>query len=227
MRKEGIRGIFPPEVRTAMRKHNFMRAVAATAVVWFAAAPAHALDWNTRRLVDEFTDAQSCRVEPGGEFSRSFVRGMTGAFRTLHFYAENRNGEVRAGFMSEPLIAIPGDVQIRVDSNPLTTITAADTPLDLAPSYTMPPTPGFTPEQQAQLEQTMRSSMAIASPYRVVTGERAVALLREIVGGRDVRWRVVSINAAASGTGTVRVRGLREALTECGIDLATPAAVAP
>lgn len=99
-----------------------MRALVVIALAWLVASPASALDWNTRRLVDEFTDAQSCRVEPGGEFSRSFVRGMTGAFRTLHFYAENRNGEIRAGFMSEPLIAIPGDVQIRVDSNPLTTI---------------------------------------------------------------------------------------------------------
>lgn len=69
--------------------------------------------------------------------------------------------------------------------------------------------------------------MAIASPYRVVTGERAVALLREIVGGSEVRWRVVSINAAASGTGTVRVRGLREALIECGISLDPPVTVTP
>jgi len=204
-----------------------MRALVVIALAWLVASPASALDWNTRRLVDEFTDAQSCRVEPGGEFSRSFVRGMTGAFRTLHFYAENRNGEIRAGFMSEPLIAIPGDVQIRVDSNPLTTITAADTPLDLAPTYTIPATPGLTAEQQAQLEQTLRASMAIASPYRVVTGERAVALLREIVGGSEVRWRVVSINAAASGTGTVRVRGLREALIECGISLDPPVTVTP
>ncbi len=136
---------------------NFMGTVAATALVWFTAAPAHALDWNTRRLVDEFTDAQSCRVELGGEFTRSFVRSMTGTFRTLHFYAENRNGEVRAGFMSEPLIPIPGDVQIRVDTNPLSTITAADTPVDTAPSFTMPETPGLTEEQRVQFEQSMRS----------------------------------------------------------------------
>lgn len=181
--------------------------------------PAQALNWRVVHLEDEFTDVRTCRVEPGGTFSRSFLRGAIGAFRTLHFFAENRDGEIRAGFMSEPLMPIAGDIQVRIDDGPLTTLTAADTPIDSAPTIRLPTTPGVTPEAHAAMEQTIRQSMAVASPYRVLTGERAVSLLRDIAEGEDARWRVVTVNAAASSTGEIRKRGLAEALAECGIAL--------
>lgn len=197
------------------------RVLFAAAAMWaISASAAQALDWRTQRLRDEFTDIETCRVEPGGAFSRAFVRGMTGAFRTLHFFAENRNGEVRAGFMSEPLIPIPGDIQLRVDANPFITLTAVDTPLDAAPAINIPDTPGITPEMRTAMEQSIRSTMAMASPYRVLTGDRARALLRAILSGEETRWRVVTINAAASATGTLQTRGLSDALEECGISIA-------
>lgn len=185
------------------------------------AQPAHALNWRVVQLEDEFTDVRVCRVEPGGAFSRAFARGLTGAFRTLHFFAENRNGEVRAGFMSEPLLPIPGDIQIRVDDDPLIAITAADTPLDAAPSINLPDTPGLTAEGQATMDQAIRQSLAVASPYRLLVGERAIGLLQDIVSGAEVRWRVIGVNAAVSQTGEIRNRGLSDALAECGITLAT------
>ncbi len=67
-----------------------MGAAAVMTAISLVATPAHALDWNTRRLVEEFTDAQSCRVEPSGEFfalvlaKHSARHGWTSIARRSH-----------------------------------------------------------------------------------------------------------------------------------------------
>ncbi|MEJ0060847.1 MAG: hypothetical protein WDM79_15255 [Terricaulis sp.] len=182
-------------------------------------ASAAVLGWRVVHLHDEFTDEHVCRVEPGGILSRSIVRGLSGAFRTLHFIVENRDGEIRAGFLSEPMLPIGGDIQLRVDDNPMVTLAPADTPIDAGPEMPIGIVPNIPPEARAQLERSLRAARGMQSPYRLVVGERARTLLLQIVDGEDVRWRVITVNAAVSRTGRIRVEGLIEALSECGIVL--------
>ena len=92
--------------------------------------------WNATNHYDEFTDTKICRVERGTQAGRDFARGFTGIYFTQHFYAENHNGEVRAGVRTEPPLPISGDVQIKV-SDKLYTLTSADAPIDIAPTVSM------------------------------------------------------------------------------------------
>ena len=175
---------------------------------------------SVSRSVDAFTDVKSCRVEYGDEFTRSMNRQLTGSFIGLYFFAENKDGEVRAGVVSEPKIPIGGDVQLRVDDNPMVSITAADTPVDLAPTTSLPAMPGLSAEQQKDMQASLKASMSVASPYRVLVGDKARSLLREMIRGQKVIWRVVGINTATSTTGTIVIRpDLGKSLAECGIDL--------
>lgn len=84
--------------------------------------------WQANFYHDEFTGKDTCRVEMGTADQRQFGRAMSGTYFTYNFYAENHDGEIRAGVRSEPAIPIIGDVQIKV-SDKLYTLTAADTHL--------------------------------------------------------------------------------------------------
>lgn len=195
-----------------------MKATAAAAALALIAGCAS--QTSVSRSVDAFTDTQVCRVEYGDELTRSMNRQLTGTFIGLYFFAENRDGEVRAGVVSEPKLPIAGDVQLRVDDNPLVSITAADTPLDLAPATTLPETPGLSAEQRDRLQASMRSTMSVASPYRVLVGAKAVSLLKAMTQGKNMIWRVVGINAAASTTGSISIKpDLAKSLAACGIAL--------
>lgn len=189
------------------------------AVLAACSGQAWAGDWKIVRLRDEFTDVSVCRIEPDGAFSRGLARGLSGSYRSIHFFAENRDGEVRAGFISEPAMPIPGDIQLRVDDRPMRVIAAADTPIDSGPSIALPPMPNVSEDMRSELERTLRASLSVASPYRVVVGDQARALLRELIAGQQVRWRVLAINAAASSTGRIRVGDLARALGQCGVEL--------
>ncbi|MFT3996341.1 MAG: hypothetical protein QM667_02965 [Asticcacaulis sp.] len=186
-------------------------------LLFFFTNPAHALDWRTKNLSDPFTDVSVCRVEFGGDFSRAVALGFQGGIRGLYFIAEKRGDEIRAGFMSDPPLPIPGDIQVRVDQNQLHTITAADTPLDLSPSMNIPNLENLPQDKKLIIEQSIKNSMSLASPYRLFSGEKASALLNEIISGKKVIWRAVTVNAAASLTGEIRVKGLQSALNKCGI----------
>lgn len=188
------------------------------ALLSMAPSPAAAKDWNAVRRVDPFTDSHSCRVEPGGRFSRSAVRQLAGSYLSYYFYAERRNAEIRAGVFAEPSLPISGDVQIRVDDHPMITITAADTPIDAAPTVPMAALDALPPDQRAALQAQMRATLAVASPYRALIGERAALLIEEILAGKVTIARTVGINAATSSIAEWRPdKDLRAALLECGI----------
>ena len=53
--------------------------------------------WNATNHHDEFTNTNICRVEQGTKAQKDFARGFTGIYFTQNFYAENNNGEIRAG----------------------------------------------------------------------------------------------------------------------------------
>lgn len=192
----------------------------ATCILFASISPAEAKRWNAVHRIDKFTDIESCRVEPGGAFSRSMIRGALGAAITFHFFVEKRGDEIRAGLFSEPAIPISGDVQIRVDDQPVVTITAADTPIDAAPQMPSLSLEGLSAEQRANIENVQRSTLALASPYRALTGDRALDLIRAVVGAHIIRTRTIGINIATSTSAEWKPHpDLKAAIAECGIAL--------
>ena len=179
--------------------------------------------WNAINQYDEFTDTKICRVERGTQAGRDFARGFTGIYFSQHFYAENHNGEVRAGVRTEPPLPIGGDVQIKV-GNKLYTLTSADAPIDIAPTIPMDTSAAenaMGKEYAATLQNMSKDIQKLSSPYRAYTGNKAKALLRNIANAQgEVKFRVVGINAAASATGSFTVNEeFTTALQACGINL--------
>lgn len=179
--------------------------------------------WQATQNVDEFTGTTACRVERGTQAERDFARGFTGIYFTQHFYAENYNGEIRAGVRTEPPLPIGGDVQIKVGPK-LYTLTSADAPIDVAPA--VPVNTKAAEETMGKayaetMEAIVRNSQQLSSPYRAYTGEKAKALLRDIAStDGEIKFRVVGVNAATSGTGSFTAgEDFRAALQACGINL--------
>jgi hypothetical protein len=175
-------------------------------------------EWHITNLYDEFTESKTCRVEKNSAENRSFLRGFTGQYFTYHFYAENKDGEVRAGIRSEPLIPISGDVQIKIGEK-LITLTSADAPLDSTPAT--PQITGVSKDIAKMTEDITKTTYKMASPYRAYTGDKAKKLLRDITNyNGEVKFRTVGINTATSGTGRFTPdETLKTALKRCDINL--------
>ena len=179
--------------------------------------------WNATNHYDDFTDTRMCRVERGTQAGRDFARGFTGIYFTQHFYAENHNGQVRAGVRTEPPLPIGGDIQIKVGPK-LYTLTSSDTPIDVAPTITMDTSAAekaMGKEYAATMKVLTKNVQQLSSPYRAYTGKKAKALLRDIANTEgEIKFRVVGVNAVTSGTGTFTAgKDFTAALQQCGINL--------
>lgn len=179
--------------------------------------------WNATNHYDDFTGTKSCRVERGTQAGRDFARGFTGIYFTQHFYAENHNGEIRAGVRTEPPLPIGGDIQIKVGAN-LYTLTSQDTPIDVAPTVPMNTDAaeramgkGYADTMKAMTENIQQ----LSSPYRAYTGKRAEALLRDIANtSGEIRFRVIGVNQVTSGTGSFTAgEDFKQALHSCSIQI--------
>lgn len=171
--------------------------------------------WQANQYHDEFTGENTCRVEMGTAHQRELGRAMSGTYYSYHFYAENHDGEIRAGVRSEPAIPINGDVQIKVDEK-LYVLTAADTPLDSKPAM---PAPQGSDEFNKSYAAAMDSIQKLSSPYRAFSDNKAKTLLKDILNtGEEIKFRTIGVNAATSGTGSFIVDdAFRMAIKECGI----------
>jgi hypothetical protein len=165
-----------------------------------------AAQWQANQYHDEFTGENTCRVEMGSAHQREFGRAMSGTYYSYNFYAENHDGEIRAGVRSEPAIPINGDVQIKV----------GDTPLDTKPSM---PAPQGSDAFNNSYAEAMNSIQKFTSPYRAFTGKKAQTLLNDILSvSGDIKFRTVGVNTATSGTGSFSVdENFKIALKECGL----------
>ncbi|MGE0827760.1 MAG: hypothetical protein AB7O04_00210 [Hyphomonadaceae bacterium] len=182
-----------------------------------AIVPANALSWRAEHVRDPFTEAEACRVLPGG----AFTRALTGMSRlgVYYFFFERRGAEVRAGVTSDHGLPIAGDVQVRVGDGPLITITAADTPLDARPQTPAVAIEGLSQDAAAQIAAARDAALASVSPYRVLAGERARQLIADILAHDRTIWRTVGVNAATSSIGELEPNAsLRRALHMCGLD---------
>jgi len=61
--------------------------------------------------------------------------------------------------------------------------------------------------------------LAGMSPFTAATGEKAAAILKELVHGKVLRFRLIGINQAASTTGEIKLDpSFISAVVEIGID---------
>jgi hypothetical protein len=180
-------------------------------------------NWYATNHYDDFTDTKMCRVERGTQTSRDFARGFTGIYFTQHFYAENHNGEIRAGVRTEPPLPIGGDIQIKVGDK-LYTLTAEDTPIDVAPSVPMN-TDAAKKDMGKEYVDAMKAMteniQQLSSPYRAYTGKAAITLLRDIARtSGEIKFRVIGVNQVTSGTGSFAAgEDFVKAVHSCGIQI--------
>ncbi|MFT3963724.1 hypothetical protein [Propionivibrio sp.] len=164
--------------------------------------------WSPLVGKDEFSDKVTKMVTVGMVRSNSMV--ITQSLRYYPFVGV-QDGELYVGIRSGGGYRIPtGTVQIRVDENPSWTITPEETPVYLSPS--MPPAPtGMASNQemadmiQKTQNQVMGNVAKIMSPYTAATGEKAKAIIKEMIRGRVIKYRTIGFNQAASSTGEVQI----------------------
>lgn len=179
--------------------------------------------WEPTMRKDEFTGKQSCIVQFGTEYQRREANYLFGQHFTYNFYAENNDGEVRAGIKTEPAFPISGDVQIKAGEK-LYTLTAADAPLDYAPDYNVNMDAAQKAMGQAyvdSIKNMTKDLQKLSSPYRAYTGTKAKALLRDVASaGVPIKFRVVGVNTQLSQTGEFMAgEDFTAALQSCGINL--------
>ena len=176
-----------------------------------------AAQWQANLYHDEFTNENTCRVEIGDTHQREFARAITGTYFSYNFFAENHNGQIRAGVRSEPLIPISGDVQIKVGDT-LYTMSTADTPLDMKPAM---PAPAGSDEFNKSYANMMDSIQKFSSPYRAYTGKKAKTLIKDILqSGGEIKFRTIGVNAATSGTGSFTVdEHFKAAIQKCDMGI--------
>lgn len=181
--------------------------------------PAQGPLWRATGGKDEFTDKETRMVTVG-----EYRLGDSIVTRSFRFYpfVGSTDGQLYVGIRSGGKIRVPaGTVQIRIDDNPAWTIEPSETPLVLAPKT--PQVNGFaTPEQAANFA-AIQASVAdnvrkMTSPYTAATGDKARAILKEMLAGKVIKFRQVGINQAASTTGVVNIdESFPRALSDAGI----------
>ncbi|WP_122499957.1 hypothetical protein [Pseudomonas viridiflava] len=179
--------------------------------------------WKATGSTDEFTDKTTMMVTTG-----DFSAGSSIITSTLKFYpvVRKEGGQVYVGVMSGGRFKIPvGTVQLRIDQNEAWTITPQETPVSLmpaAPQYVL----NLPPEQAAIVknaqEQAMINATQMMSPYTITGGDKAKKILKQMLAGKVLKYRIVGINQAASTTGEVELdASLVESLRLAGIDAAS------
>jgi hypothetical protein len=190
--------------------------------------------WFVTEHVDRFDDSLSQMVTIGEEIPR--LIGWGGVTESMRYYpfVGRREGEIIFGVRSGGKFRIPtGTVQIRVDGNKAWTISPDETPIYLAPEtpkMAMPPTnvdpntelgknmvaySDMMKNAQGNMQDSIRKQM---SPFTAATGEKAKAIIREMLSGKKIIYRTVGINQAASTEGEVLIdESFARAIKQIGI----------
>jgi hypothetical protein len=159
--------------------------------------------------VDEFTKRRHCIVtaEIGG-IRGGFTQGFNTIFR-FRFYpiVEMVNKDLRMGVRSDVLVEPPvGDVQVRIDDGKIWTITSSETPPDYARKS----------DRNVPKDTVNRAKL----PYTMATGEKARAILQEMVAGNLLWYRRLELNQKITSAGWFPLdESFHQALAGCGISL--------
>lgn len=163
--------------------------------------------WSHAATKDQFTDQVTTIVTIGDGLSDAVIITTSGRF---YPFVGVQNGELHVGIRSGGRFRVPtGTVQIRIDNNTTWSISPDETPIHLSPT-TIPPLPtGTLPSVADSIEKTQAHAMAsiakATSPYTATTGNKAKAILREMIHGRVLKYRLVGFNQSASSTGEVPI----------------------
>lgn len=180
------------------------------------------VEWITVRDTDQFTDKSTCGVIVGSFYTGGGVYTVSNHY---YPYIESANGELRVGIRSGGRFKIPvGDVQIRIDQNPVWTIATGETPVDYVPEGQLKAMQAYggDAKQQEMLEKTYKTALQASaqamSPFTAATGEKAHQILSQMKTGKVLIYRTLGLNQAASTTGEYALdQSLSKALAECGI----------
>ena len=181
------------------------------------------------------TDEAQCVVSYGNVVNgndRTLVWGQAGY---LYPFVQVSSSGPKVGIRSLPIGGFSppvGDIELRVDDNPLVVIAAAEMPLKANSSQAamldqareqvaiaMKANGANDAQIAAQtdaLGQSQSSLAAMLAPYTVATGEKADSLLRAMKGGWNLLYRQ-NLGATVGQTITVSLDGFKEAAAECGL----------
>jgi len=184
------------------------------------------VEWVATLKMDAFTDQKTCSVTVGSLYTRNSVYSYTNLY---YPYIDVVNGDIRVGIKSGGKYKIPvGDVQLRIDNNKAWVISSSETPLDYVPKgafnnmaqyYQNLPEESRTLIQDAYKE-TMKATSRAMSPFTATTGEKAAKILQEMLIGKNIKYRTVGLNQAASSIGEYKLdSSLKSALLKCGVKL--------
>jgi len=165
--------------------------------------------WYSTVGKDEFSDKVTKMVTVTSSLSDAVFSPRS---RNYYPFVGIQDGELYVGIRSGGRYRLPtGTVQIRVDENPSWTIGPEETPIYLSPTNMPTAATGMasSPEMADKIQKTHNQAMGnvakIMSPYTAATGEKAKAIIKEMIQGRVIKYRTVGFNQAASTTGEVRI----------------------
>lgn len=187
----------------------------ATSLTGCASLPAP--KWEAIISKDEFTD-KTTKFATFGEWTTS--KGYLVTY-SLNFYpfVGIQDGLVLFGIRSGGSVRIPtGTVQVRIDDNASWTISPAETPIILSPVVPTIDYPNM-PEFLGMQKQMADNLTKIMSPYTATTGEKAKAIIKEMIAGKVIKYRIVGANQAASTTGKVELdNSFHKAIKKIGFE---------
>lgn len=176
--------------------------------------------WKATGSTDKFTDQTTTMVTTG-----DYSAGTSIITSSLKFYpvVRREGGEIYVGLMSGGRFKVPvGTIQLRIDQNEAWTITPQETPVSMVPAA--PEIALGLPAEQAEMiknsqAQSMENIYKMMSPYTVTGGDKARAILKQMLSGQTLIYRTVGINQAASTTGEIALDdSLRQSLLVIGIN---------
>ena len=190
------------------------------------------VQWVASIQFDRFTDITTCTVSTGSLYTGSSVFTYT---NHLYPFIEVVNNDLRVGVKSGGKYKVPvGDVQLRIDNNKAWTISMSETPVNVKPNTTMNSqlelmteyAKNLPKEQKKLIVDSYKTAMSatgkMLSPFTLTTGDKAKAILNEMLNGKALIFRTLGFGLiagnTAGSTGEFLLDGsLKVALEKCRI----------
>lgn len=171
--------------------------------------------WIAIETKDEFSDKITKMVTIGEVPSDDTLVTRTG---NTYPFIGILDGEIYVGVRSGGRYRIPvGTIQMRIDDNTAYTITTDENPIVSNTSM-----PSYTGINNDIFAQAMQNTTKIMSPFTATSGDKAKAILKEMLHGKVLKYRLIGLNQAISTTGVVVLdSSLEEALNMIGINMSS------
>ncbi len=205
-----------------------------TAVLTGCASTTPKVEWVASTEFDRFTDQTTCSVTTGSLYTQSSVFTYT---NHLYPFIEEVEDQLRVGLKSGGKYKVPvGDIQFRIDKNKAWGISMSETPVSIKPNTQVNAqadlmaeyAKNLPPEQQALIANSYKAAMnstgKMLSPYTAATGDKAKAILKEMLKGNIIIYRTLGFgqmtNYGGGTTGEFVLDGsLQTALNKCQIKI--------